>query len=124
MTNWHRMKVNPVEYLAKRGIVAPHIVFDPSVSPQYRIVRQSAHDGTMIFTQELIENTLTPLIAKASFYRPNPPTEAQEDAVIYRVGWLWISTVIGMVDLPCGRRHGERQRTRLPVVCEYMETPQ
>lgn len=121
MNNWHKQKINPLEWIESCFSVVPrHIVFDPEVRPQYRIRRQCSHDGTQGFTQELIGKALIePIILQGSYYAPEEPKEGLK-SVKYTVGWLWLLTVVGRVDVPCGRVMGEKQRVVLPVACELV----
>lgn len=113
-------KINPVEWLAKRhGFSCGHISFDPNVSHQYRVIRQSAHDGTLLFTHELIDRCLIdPVVNAGSCFKPDPPREGVK-RIHYTVGWLKLLSVYGTVNLPIGRYPGMRQRAILPVRCEH-----
>jgi len=39
----------------------------------------------------------------------------------YVVGPMLLSTVFGVVDLKCGRYPGQRERVRIPVICEVVK---
>lgn len=119
------MKINkryitPMKAFEIFGIEMPKwITYNPKLSKrnhaQYDIVRNTTHDGTLIFERELIGNIIKNLADKTSFYKK----DNQEGVIdiIYEVGDISIATVFGMVNLPCGRFQGEKQRARLPVKC-------
>jgi hypothetical protein len=109
---------NPIEWLQSQGVECGHITFDPTVVPQYRIRRGSAHDGTLVFTYENIWRALEPLVTRTSYYKlTEPPSEP--GVVRYTVGRARLAAVYGMVDLPVGRYPGQRERVTVPVRCDY-----
>lgn len=121
-----RQRFNPVEYIAemvkryKADIdVDSFMRFDPSLVPQYKIVRSQTHDGTMMFTQELLDEAMARLANRVSYYKPMGSPESSGD-VRYVVGWAKFATVFGMVDLKCGRYPGLRERITIPVRCVYV----
>ena len=96
----------------------PHITYDPDLVQQYKIIRQQSHDGTQMFTWQMIRDSMLNLFHMNSYYRPMglPP----EDCYIhYTVGTIRLVTVHGYVDLPAGRYPGQRERIVIPVTCEY-----
>lgn len=111
---------NPLEYVAARGVTpAVSITFDPDVQHQYRIIRSTTHDGTAIFTDELIGEALNLLLTGASYFVPDPPNGRTPR---YVVGTARLATVCGTVLLPVSATHrypGERQRLTIPVRVEY-----
>lgn len=100
----------------------PHITYDPSLVPQYRIIRQQSHDGTQIFTLDLIRDSMMHLFTMNSYYKPMglPPEDCY---VQYTVGTIRLVTVYGTVDIPAGRYPGQRERIIIPVTCEYRKKP-
>lgn len=123
---WHRQKINPVEWLDGRvnGDITPFITFDPNLrgsDRDYWIIRQCSHDGTLLFIQDLIEKTLSPIVSKESCHRDFQPPEGED--VHYTIGWLKLSTVYGRVDLPIGRYPGQRDRARLAVKVRVTPPP-
>jgi hypothetical protein len=98
-----------------------HIKTNPDLTRlnggQYDIVRGSKHDGTLIFTIELLERVIKPLINKESYFKEMEIEFELAKDVTYEVGLISVATIYGMVDLPIGRCHGQRQRARLPVKC-------
>ena len=107
--------INPLDYIRDQMGIAEAgewITFDPKVDYQYRIIRQQSHDGLVAFTEELIARALLPLVTRTSFYKPaGEPDKFRH----YVVGWLRLATAYGMVDLPCGRYPGQRERLTIPV---------
>lgn len=82
---------------------------------QFDIVRQSSHDGTLIFTKELLGIAIENLINKTAYYTKDN-MEGVTD-IQYEIGLISLATVFGVVDLPVGRYQGVRQRVRIPVKC-------
>lgn len=117
------MKINknyitPMKAFEMFGMEMPKwITYNPKLSKQndaqYDIVRQSTHDGTLIFERELIGRVIENLANKTSYSKKD-----EQEGVIdisYEVGNISIATVFGLVELPIGKYQGERQRARLPV---------
>jgi|GEM_PF-5842788 len=96
----------------------PFIAYDPTVQPQYRIIRQQAHDGTLMFTQQLLTEALRPLLLRTSFYKPEPPAPGYVPR--YTVGEIKLATVLGRVDLRHGARPGQKERITIPVCVEWV----
>lgn len=115
MSNWSRQRLNPVDQLKMLGLPCDHITYDPKLRRgEYDIIRGSTHDGTLIFTRELISKALINLADRSSYYKP----KGWKEGMRYRVGPVRIATVFGTVNLPCGRFPGERQRVTIPVITE------
>lgn len=91
----------------------PWVTYDPAMKPQYRIIRQQSHDGTLLFTRELLMNALTPLLLRTSYFMQEPP--GPEMVPHYIVGEIKLLTVFGMVSLPVGEYPGQRERVIIPV---------
>ena len=95
------------------------ITYNPKLNKrngaQYDIIRQTTHDGTLIFEQELIGRVIENLYNKSSYSK----TDKQEGVIdrSYEVGDISIATIYAIVELPAGKYPGERQRARLPVKC-------
>lgn len=128
MSDFHKQSLNPLEIIKRiTGVeseMIPHVVYDPQLRKgdcQYCIIRQCSHDGTDLFTRDLILQTLNPVVMKTSFYKSNPPDPKKELIdVKYTVGPLWLATVYGKVNLPAGAYPGQKERTRMPVKVEYI----
>lgn len=97
----------------------PSIEFDPSLKPQFVIRRQSAHDGTLLFSHQLMLRALTPLFDGSAYFKPmgEPP---QGVRVRYVIGRIKRMSACGMVKVPAGKIFGERERVVIPVRCEYV----
>lgn len=97
----------------------PHIVFDPNLKPQYRIRRASKHDGTTLFSMELMQKALTPLFDLSSYYKPmgEPPPGMRPT---YTIGRIKRFSVYGRVKVPAGEIFGERECVVIPVRCDYV----
>lgn len=122
MSNWRREKINPVKFINDNwpDIDTSHIVYDPNFKRQdrqYWIIRGGGHDGTQIFTFEMLRDAVAPLVTQQScFKRDIIENDVGLIGMRYRVGPMLLSTVYGMVDLRCGRYPGQRERVRIPVI--------
>jgi hypothetical protein len=120
MSNWTRERINPVEELKRRGWPTDHITYDPNMRKgDYSINRQQTHDGTMLFTMQMIEEPLALLAFRQTFHKPREKEFLDnEEGVRYVVGPMRLATVFGTVKLPCSETSkypGQRERLRLPV---------
>lgn len=116
-----REYVNPIKMLEDWGFRFPHdhITVDPDVEPEYRIYsRKTTHDGTLIFTLEALIDAMTRLVEKRTYYKPSEPDWSRVRDIRYTIGLARLATVFGLVDLPCGRFPGQRERITIPVRCE------
>lgn len=105
------------------GIETPkHITTNPKLSrvneAQFDIVRQSSHDGTLIFTKELLGRGIYNLVNKTAYYKGDDMNGVVD--IEYEIGLISLATVFGVVDLPAGKYQGEKQRVRIPVKCKLI----
>jgi len=115
---------NPIELMKGWGWPTDHITYDPTMkkhkgTAQYDIIRQVAHDGTFVFTYGLLQRTLASIASMTSYCLRDDIKHSDCKRINYRIGALNLATVFGQVKVPAGEFPGERQRTRLPVQCEY-----
>ena len=130
MGSWHREKINPLELIERYWPDASrdHITYDPDMRKgDYSIIRQSTHDGTLLFSLELLQNTLLPVVNMSSYIKGDDPVEWDRVVAIrYVVGPLRLVTATGLVTLPASKTHkfpGEKQRTRMPVRATIVTEP-
>jgi len=98
-----------------------HITFDPTLVPEYRIIRGQVHDGLFVFTFGMLHKVLLSLVNQSSYYIPTVPDDlASLKEIRYTVGWLRLSSIFRRVHLPVGWWPGVRERLRIPVKCEYV----
>ena len=100
-------------------VAIPWIKQDANVKPQYRIIRASKHDGTLVFSSDLLVDALKNLVYRRSYYKQEPPREGL--LPMYTIGTIRRCVVHGMVDLPCGRYPGQRERVTIPVRVEWVD---
>lgn len=104
-----------------KSIGLGHINFDKDVIPEYHIIRESTHDGTIIFTSQLIAEALEPLIRMESYYKVSAPEDLSTiKGINYTIGEIELKSVYGMKDLKCGRYPGVTNIVSIPVRCEYI----
>ncbi len=102
------------------GIALPeHITINPNLTKktgaQYEIIRGSSHDGTLLFTCQLLAKCMEPVVNKKSYWK-GQNLEGVKD-VKYEIGVISMATVFGRVKVPAGEINGERQRVRMAVKC-------
>ena len=105
------------------GIEKPkHITMNKKLSrinnAQYDIIRQSSHDGTALFTLELLVDAVKGLINKESYFKSDNIDNVFD--IEYEIGLISMVSVFGKVDLPCGNFRGMKQRVRIPVKCKLI----
>ena len=107
-------------FIGARWTAEPYINFDPGIIPQYRIRRASTHDGTFLFSKELMLKALSPLFSRASYYKPmgEPPAGMVPE---YTIGMIKRFSVFGDVVVPAGKIFGERECVVIPVRCKYVQ---
>ena len=125
--SFSREKHNPLELIQKWWPDADvsHIEYDPNmVRGYYSIIRQSVGDGTLLFTIQMMQEALLPLVNQQSFYKKNPPDDwSVVTGIKYKIGAMKHATVCGMMFLKCSKEHkypGQRERVRIPVICEIL----
>lgn len=98
------------------------IKYDPKLKHQYVIRRGSTHDGTLVFTIELIHKALINLLNKSSYYKPMG--ECPEGMKpVYTIGKIRRYGIYGNVDLPIRPNvPGVRERIAIPVRVEYVKS--
>ena len=102
-----------------------HIKYDPNMKKgEYYIVRQSGGDGTILFTIQMLQEALLPIINKQSYCRSMEPTDwSLIKDVQYKIGPIKHVTCYGMIFLKCSTEHkypGQRERVRMPVCCDFI----
>jgi hypothetical protein len=119
MSDFHRQRIDPVALLKRWGWPHEHITYDPKLlDSEYEIVRGSRHDGTFLFTDELVKRTLLELAQGTSYFRGREEESLKAGEIHYIVGPLKLATVYGKVKLPCSEDRlypGQRERTRIAV---------
>lgn len=125
--NWEAVRLNPMDFIRRNLTeekfekVQTYVTFNPDADFQYKRRQQSAHDGTRLFELELLADTVNPILTMDSFYKPSMPTGLTGFCrVEYEIGWLWILSVFGTVDIPAGRFPGMKQRTFMRVRSKFV----
>lgn len=123
-TEPHRIDfANPLEWINYIwGKEIPHIIYNPLVNPQYRIIRRSTHDGTILFKHELIHQALSLLVYKQSYYKPEVELFESCKDLRYIIGDIQFDTWTEkdtLVQLPCGIVPGEYNLITIPVKIEF-----
>ena len=111
------MKFAGVKYREPR---TETIGFDKQVKPQFSLVYETSHDGTRLFTMELVRDALFELGSGQIFYPPIGKCPSGK-RIFYTVGQFKLLTWSGSVRLPAGRHFGQRERLSIPVHCAYVD---
>ena len=129
MKHFKKQKHNPIE-LAKKlwpelgDAHLEHIKFDENLRPhrgQFDIVRQSGHDGTLLFTVQMLQDVMVNPINMQSHFKGDEIDFDKLKAINYTVGPIYHSTAFGKIELKSGGKHmGQVERARMAVVCEYV----
>ena len=110
-----------IEWVEDRSIMHRHVRFDPKLEHDYRRIERARHDGTLLFSIELLQKALSPLFDCTSYYRRNGPCPDGHVSV-YTVGYIRRAIVFGTIELPdAGRIRGQRESIIIPVKCEYIK---
>lgn len=108
-----------IRRLAGECVPVPWVTESAMGPWQYRIIRASTHDGTCMFTDELLRDAAAPLIEKTSAWAKMMPMPSalRQHHVRYEVGRVRHARVFGTVAMPCGRYPGVRESITIPVRC-------
>lgn len=126
MSDFKREKHNPLELIKNfwPDADSSHIKYDPSLKKgDFNIIRQSGGDGTLAFTLVMLQEGLLNIVNKSVFCTSKEPDWSKVKDVIYTLGDMKHVTVFGMIFLKCSKTHkypGQRERTRMPVKCEFI----
>lgn len=127
MSDFTRERHNPVELIKQFWPDAnvDHITYDPKMKHgEYNVIRQTTSDGTLLFTQELLQRGLVEIVNMQSHYIPTAPKDWRKvKAINYTLGKILHATVFGDVSLPCSKNRkypGQKERIRMPVKVEYI----
>lgn len=125
--SFRKQKHNPIELIKKWWPDADirHIEYDPSlIKGEYEIIRQSGGDGTMLFTIQMLQEALLPILRMESLFKPKIPENLEKvKAIHYKIGPIKHAQVFGMIYLRCSKTQkypGQRERVRIPVICEVV----
>ncbi len=111
--------INPSEISNLPDFVTVNPKLTKETGAQYEIIRSSTHDGTMVFTKELLMSVLSPIVNRVSFFKPEEPTDMSK--VRYEIGLIKLETDFReKVTLPCGEFPGQVEKTTLPVKMEVL----
>ena len=104
-----------------------HITYDENMKPsdrQYWRMWNIGGDGTLLFTIQMMQKCLLPLINGNCFYLPEGPEDwSKVKGIKYTIGRMSHATVFGMIKLGCSndRKYpGQQERVRIPVKCEIV----
>lgn len=112
-------KLNIIEEISKvielngygNGLVLQHIQYDEKVNDEYdyQIIRQSTHDGTMLFTKNVIQEALIPLMKKESCHVDYVNKGVKD--ISYLVGNITVETEYKV--------NKQVDTIKIPVKCNY-----
>ena len=129
MGGFKKQKHNPIDLIKSWWPEADmrHIEYDPNMKDDDRdfwMIRQSGGDGTHMFTIEMLQKALAPIVNMRSYCKDSEPKDwSKVKSIKYKIGPIRHATVFGMIQLRCSsdRKYpGQRERVRMPVKCEYV----
>ena len=99
-----------------------HINYDPDMHQgEYNVIRETGHDGTLLFTIAMLQKALVEIVNGWSFYKPTKPKNWSEVKYIkYTVGPIRHAIVFGKLQLSGKKMPGMKERIRMPVNCKYI----
>ena len=102
-----------------------HIKYDSNVNEEYdyRLIRSSTHDGTMLFTMQLLGEVLEPIVLQKTYCAKHfSPEEAEEKikGIKYTIGDIFIENDFGVKDINGVKIHGQTETATLHVKCDYI----
>jgi hypothetical protein len=124
----NKISIDPIKEISrlleengyKEGLKLSHIVYDESVNENYdyQVIRKSSHDGTLLFTKQLIDTALLALINKQTFcirdYTEDYLNDNLKD-LSYKIGHIRLESEFGTVN----GYPGSHETVYIPVVCLY-----
>lgn len=115
-----RLKVQyPEAKFNENNAYIGHIKFDKDIDKQYEIIRQSTHDGTLLFTDNLIAKALDELLQMRTYYIPDNPEWDSIEAINYIVGEGVITSDFGEKNINGMKIQGQTDTLTIPVRCNY-----
>lgn len=95
----------------------PNIRFLRRIRPQYRVRRQSKHDGALWASIELLKHAILPLVRRESYAKVEgfTPNDAIMRSANYLIGTIYVIRWYGRVTVPAGTIDGVRERVVIPV---------
>lgn len=101
----------------------PHIEYDSSldVDYDYQIIRESSHDGTMLFTLKVISEALEPLVKMESYCNKDLTEEEVHKVkkIEYTVGNIKLESEYKKVNTKVGEIPVVTNTVYIPVRCKY-----
>jgi len=127
MSKFKKSKLNPIELINNFWPEAStdHIAYDGNlIKGEYDMIRECGGDGTMLFTQEMLQKVLIHIVNMDSYFAKSEPKDwSKVKGIYYTVGPVRHVTVFGMIKLNCSndRKYpGQKDRARMAVKCTYI----
>lgn len=125
MRNFEKNRFNPIDIIKETWPEADvsHIDFDPSLkSGEYKIIRQVSHDGTLIFSKDLLIRGVLNVARGGSYLKGKEPDWDRLVKIRYTVGWARNAVVFGKVRVGEDGHEifGQKERFSMPVICHYV----
>lgn len=102
-----------------------HIKHNPEINENYdfRIIRESTHDGTILFSIELMTDVLEPVVFRSAYCKKHYSPEEFAKKVKetnYEIGDLTVEINFGAKEINGVSMTGQTETIYLPVKCEYI----
>ena len=119
-----REKLNPLKLMNEWGWDTKHIKFNPDLKESERDFfrnRRCTHDGTSVFTKQMLQDLLVDLANMKCSSNKNPPDkERQLIGINYELGFIKKAAVFGTVNLLAGCYPGMRESATISIKCDYI----
>lgn len=126
-SKFKKLRHNPVELIKRYWPEADmsHIEYNPDMKGcdrDYWRIESTGHDGTLAFTEQMLQKALIPLMNKSTYYNQTPKEILDEVKDIrYIIGDMRHAVVFGEAELKCGGLYpGLKESVKIPVKCEYI----
>lgn len=109
-----------MEFIGAEFISDPYIIYNPEIKHQYRVRAAIAHDGTMLFSVDVMKKAFKRLFFKESYYLPMGEPADDED-VIYHIGKIRNFGIYKPIKCVGGFISGIKECVSIPVSVEYIK---
>jgi len=126
MSSFQKKTHNPLDLIKQFWPDADvsHITYDETLRKgDFSVIRESTHDGTLVFTLEVLQEALLGLVNGTSYCTLHDIDWDKGVYIRYTVGSMRHAVVFGDVKLGCSDTQlysGQKERIRMPVKCEYV----
>jgi hypothetical protein len=100
-----------------------HIKYDKSLNKDfdYQIIIELSHDGTVLFTYQVVREALKPLVNRTIYCKKDVSEDIVDSIkdIEYTIGDIKIEKTYGMINSKAGSIRGVTDKVSIPVRCKY-----